>query len=337
MQANQFIKNLIESIPDYKLSSDEEKCIKFEGIEQFIFRKLNSKKFRNSKVPEALEISIKKAINFSVKNNLPIHIVLPFGAYKRWNLPTHPGIDFAEVFNLILMREFLTPIAKAYKYGVILHYYSVELFVERNNRIPQKDIDFYQKDFIFLLEKFKKYLPANMQLKFTNLREEISQEEALKAVEIKVKELKANWPNVEKEVQDIKIKRAKVNCKVDINDPNYNEIILDAVFVHDAFASECWSKNGQIKWINKPDMIVIGHSYTGTWGLHIKSSTSSRVNFWVGIGALKIQDGKYLPTILTYEQFYSLNKEYFTTEKVDFLFKGFSNLSNIICFSGNLN
>jgi hypothetical protein len=303
MDPNAYIKNLVETVPAYNLSSDDKKCIQFEGVEKYIYNKLASNKFRNSAIPEALSDSIKKSVKYCISNKLPIHIMFPFGAYKRWNLPTHPGIDFAEVFNMALLREYLAPIAAGYEHGVILHYYSVELFVERNNHIPQENINFYEHEFLELMKVFTPFLPKNMQFKFTNLREEISQEDALNAVDIKVEELRKNWINIPEKDKELKIKRAKVNCKVDSNSEEYEKVILEAVFVHDAFSSQCWDKGGKVVWITGPDMITIGNSYTGSWGIHIKSSQTSRVNFWVGFGALIQTKNSFLPTILSQEQY----------------------------------
>jgi len=329
MDPNHYIKNLIETVPTYTLTNDDKKCIQFEGIEKYIYNKLASSKFRNSAIPEKLADSMKKSIKHCVTNMLPIHIMFPFGAYKRWNLPSHPGIDFAEVFNMALLREYLAPIAAGYEHGVILHYYSVELFVERNNHIPQNNINFYEHEFLELIAVFTKYLPQNMQFKFTNLREEISQQEAMKAVDIKVEELRKNWINLPEKDKELKIKRAKVNCMVDPNSTDYEKVILEAVFVHDAFSSQCWDKGGKVVWITGPDMITIGNSYTGSWGIHIKSSQSSRVNFWVGIGALQRQDSKLLPTILSYEQFLEINDSKLI-EKISYFRNTFSNLNKIL-------
>ena len=302
MNLNSFLKTYVESIPQYTVNDSDKKCITYEGIKKFIFQRLTSTKYRGSAMPDDLKQFVKQRIDYSVDNKIPIHIVFPFGAYKKWNLPTYPHIDWAEVFNIKYMIEYLSSIATAYKYGVILEYYSVELFVERNSHIPQKDLDIYEKEFKQIINTLSKYAPSALKIKLTNLREEISQQEALSAVVIKAKEFRENWVNISEEEKALKIKRAKVSCAIDENDPNYEATILDAVFVHDAFSSECWTDNGKVEWINKPDMIVVGNSYTSNWGVHIRSSRASRVNFWVGTGILEKRENEFIPSILSYEQ-----------------------------------
>lgn len=325
-----FLKEFVKNFPLNELTSEDKKCITYEGIKKYIFQRITSTKYRVSSMPEDLKQFVKQRIDYCVDNNLPIHIVFPFGAYKKWNLPTYPHIDWAEVFNIKYMVEYLSSIASAYMYGIILEYYSVELFVEKINHIPQKDLDIYEKEFKSMLNILSKYTPKGLTPKFTNLREEISQQEALKTVELKAKKFRENWPDVSEEDKALKIKRAKVSCAVSENTPKYEATILDAVFIHDAFSSECWTNNGKVEWINRPDMIVIGNSYTGNWGIHIKSSRASRVNFWVGTGVLEKRvsnTDEYIPTILSYKQWNKQKKliKYYPLN----LFKDFPNLNKI--------
>lgn len=327
MKIEEFLKTYIGSVHQYQITESETKCIQFEGIEKFIYQKLTSTKYRGIKLPDDLRDFVKLRIDYCIKNNLPIHIVFPFGAYKRWNLPTYPHIDWAEVFNIKYMIEYLSSIASTYKFGVTLEYYSVELFVSKNIKIPQKDLDIYEKEFKNMLNILSKYTPKGLILKFTNLREEIRQDTALKSIDEKVKELRNNWKNVSQEDKELKIKRAKVSYAANENDPNYNEKILEAVLMHDAFSSECWTQNGKIEWINKPDMIVVGNSYTGNWGIHVKSSRTSRVNFWVGIGVLEKRENEFLPTILSYNQ-WNEQKELIEYHSVN-IFRNFTNLNQI--------
>ncbi len=328
MDIKNYIRNFIEEKPKYNLTDEDKKCIEIEGIGAYIYKKLTTTKYKSSSIPKDLEIYVKKVINYSIDNNLPIHIVFPFGAYKKWNLPTYPGIDWAELINIKYLIQYLSSVSEAYKKGVIIEYYSVELFVEKNNHLPQKDIDFYEKEFRLLMEMLQKYAPKGIQLKYTNLREEIAQKEALKAVDIKVEELRKDWGSLPNEEKQIKIKRAKVNCIADPSEPDYDKKIIEAVFVHDAFCSECWTKDGKVLWINKPDMVTIGNSYTGSWGIHIKSSRSSRVNFWIGYGAFIEKENSFIPTILTYSQLESL-KDKIQNYGFNYFNNQFMNLNNI--------
>lgn len=328
MNVHTFLKNLIATAPEYALSDAEQKTIQFEGIDTFIFNKLTSTKYRCSSLGEDLAGLIKTAIKVNTAARKPIQILLPFGAYKLWKLPTQPYPDWAEVFNIVQMREYLAPIASAYEHGVTLTYFSVELFVERNNHIPQKDLDEYQKEFVKLIQYFQRYLPRNLSIEFKNLREDVSQEKALAAVEKKIVELRKDWDTVSTEEKEQKIKRAKVNCKVEKTDPNYDEIIKEAVHVHDAFSSECWAPEGYSPWDYNDGIISLGHSYTTGWGIHVKSSKSSRVIFWVGIGALEKRDKFYLPTILSYEQFKKMNG-IIDFEEIELFGKSFTNLKQI--------
>jgi len=327
MKTEEYLQNLIENIPKYRITQSDSRQIQKEGIKKYTYNKISSAKYRSSSMPQELAKTVEGKIDYAYENHLPIRIVFPFGAYKRWNFPTYPGIDYAEVFNMVLLREYLSQISEFYPYGVTLDYHSVELFVERNNHLPQKDLFFYQDEFRNFLEYFNNYMPKGLEFRFKNLREEISQKDCLDNIEKEMPKLHKEWPKISQKDKELKIKRAKISCKIDEKDPNYEEIIKDAVHVHDAFSNGCWNPDGKAIWNNGLNMIKIGNSYTEDWGIHIKSSKTSRVNFWVGTGVLLKRDALFLPTILSYQQHLSSRKD-ITYSKVGFL-NNFSNLGEI--------
>jgi hypothetical protein len=315
---NDYLKKLIETVPDYQLTEEDKKTIQFEGIEQFIFNKLNSAKYRTSATSDEVKDRIRTAIAYNVRNKLPIQLLLPFGAYKLWKLPTAPYPDWAEVFNIVQLRSYLSPIAKAYKYGVELKYFSVDLFVERINRIPQTNQDKYHREFQKIIKHFQEYLPDNFLLKYERLRDKTSVDKALEAIDSKVTELKKSWDTLPEKEKALKIKRSQVNCKVSAHDPDHDKIIKQSVHAHDAFSSGCWITPENNPWDYHKGVISLGHSYTDSWAIHVKSSASSRVNYWVGIGALLKKDKNYLPTVLSYKQFSKVTDQ-IKKEKIDFL------------------
>jgi hypothetical protein len=328
MKPKYYLKSIIETIPVYTLTNDDRKCIQFEGVEEYIYKKLTSSKYRSSAIAESLEITIRSEIEYCIKNSLPIHIVLPFGAYKRPHLPTSPSVDFAELFNMILMREYLAPIIAGYKKGAIMDYYSVAIFTGRINHISQESLDTYDKDFQKLIKEFSKYCPSNLEFRYSHLSDVISQENAWKSVDIKRLEVDKLWDTYTQEQKDILIKRAKVSCNINESDPNYEKDLMESILDHEAFSTRCWDNNGKIVWRNAPDMVTVGQSYTGSWALHLKSSATSRVNYWVGIGALMKQGESYVPTILSYDQFLE-NKEIINIKEAEISNMNLPNLKSI--------
>jgi hypothetical protein len=303
MDIQKYLKGLIYDKSDYKLSNEDKKTILHEGLGQFIFNKLNSSKFRAQATEANYSQSVKNKIQLSINHNLPIHLTLPFGATKNPYLPTAPGVDWAEVCNLAYLRQYLSPIAKAYKYGVILHYISVSIFEEKVNRIPQKDVKSYDTQFAKLVKFYGKLLPKNLKVKFTRVADEIPQTEINRQLTIKIAELQKNWFKLDPKVREYKLLRAKRNVVIKPGDKHIDKIILNAVWGHDAFCSECWTYT-TAPW-DKKDMITLGHNYTNGWAVHVRSTPGSSVNFWSGIGILEKRGDTFLPTVLSPLQFVS--------------------------------
>jgi len=331
---NTYLNTLITTVPEYVLTPADQKQIAREGIEAYIFNKLNSSKFRSSKMSADVVEEVRSKIQYCVSHKQPLHLSLPFGSYKRVGFPTAPGIDWAEVFNMVWLREYLAPIAAAYEHGVLLTYFSVGLFVEEADRIPQSDVDFYASEFASLVKYMNKYMPKCLKFEFRKLEEEISQKDALKKIAEAMPQLQKNWDELNDDAKKLKVKRALVSLNVEVTKTDIEDldpILLHAILVHDGFSGTVWSDENT-PWAFADDMIALGHSYTNGWAIHVKSSRSSRVNFWVGMGVLLERTGEYIPSILSYEQ-YVESEEKLKKENVD-VFKGeYSNLDSIPVFA----
>lgn len=326
MDIQTFLINSIQDKSQYQLTRDDEKSIQNNGIEWFIFNKLNSSKYKATSIDEEYKKKIQDKIHLCVSNNQPIHISLPFGATKNPNLPTAPHIDWGEVFNIVYIRNYLKPISNAYKYGVILEYVSVAVFEEKVNRIPKKDSDMYDSEFSSLIKHYQQFLPVNFRLNFIRVEDTISRVIAEKRMDLKIAELRKAWPQMSAEIKQNKLFRAKRNCIYDPNDKSADDIILNAVFGHDAFCSECWTTE-PAPW-DKPDMITLGHNYTEGWAIHVRSTTGSSVNFWSGIGVLIKKGDSFIPTVLSPQQ-YDKEKKNITEIKSDLFDKKFKTLQTL--------
>lgn len=326
MNINTFLKELVQSKPEFTPTPEDKKTIEFEGIEKFIYNKLNSSIYKASSITPDYLVKIKDKIHLCINHEVPIHVSIPFGSVKVSTLPTAPGIDWAEVFNLTLVREYLTPIAKMYKYGVKLDYISVAIFEEEMNYFSQKDIALYETEFKKLVDIFCTYLPDNFEINFIRVADLVPKEKTLRMINIKVDELRNNWMKNSEEVRNTKIMRAKRNCCLKPTDKDYDKRILRSIFVHDAFCSECWTLD-YAPW-DKKDMITLGYRYTDGWAVHIRSARASTVNFWSGMGALLKNNDILIPTILSFKQ-YESHKKNIQMEKVDVFNQSFKNLSQV--------
>lgn len=313
MTTANFLTQLIKNRNEYILTESDRKTIQREGIKKFIINVLNSSKYRAQATSEDYLKKVVDKIDLCVNCQVPIHLTLPFGATKNPYLPTAPGIDWAEVFNIAYLREYLAPIARAYKYGILLEYISVGVFEERVNRIPQKDINLYDRQFASLLRFYQKYLPKNFKLIYSRVTDKVPAKEAIRRIDLKIADLRRNWNNQSHEIRDRKILRAQRNCVYDPKAKNAPTILLSSALGHDAFCSECWTTENA-PWDEK-DMITLGHNYTIGWAIHVRSARGSSVNFWSGMGALIKRGKEYIPTVLSPKQLGEF-KSKIKTEKV---------------------
>jgi hypothetical protein len=300
-----YIKQYIEGYRDQMvLSAEEQKTIKFEGINRYIIQKINSTRFKGSSIPQELQSKIETIVDNAVKSSRPIHFTIPFGGFKNPQLSSYPNIDWSEIFNIVQMRDFAIEIAKGYGPGVIIRYFSDEVFVGRMNNMPQDDLDQYNNQLYAAIAYIQRFCPANVQLRYSKIRDEISQNEILKRFDQGIVELKKQWVTLPKEEQTKRIDKSRRNYR--ITDEKYTpeefeQILFESTLVHDAFIFSDWEQG--VQWAFAPDMIPIGNRYTNKWGIHLKSSPSSTAQFWVGFGVLERRADRYIPTILTYNQY----------------------------------
>ena len=306
MKIQDFLHTYIHNSAEYILTKEDKNHILHSGIESYIYRKLTSSTYRASAIGEDYDKKVHEKIAYCVSMGIPIHVSLPFGAAKNPYLPSAPGIDWAEVFTMGYIRNYLKPIAAAYQHGVIIEYISGAVFEEKVNRIPQSDTDTYDSQFRQLLSYYSNHIPANMTVTYSTIEDLIPRSDIERRLETKIEELKIGWPDVSEDIKKSKTMRAKRNCIFDKEGKDVDAIILNAILGHDAFCSECWTDE-PASW-DKENMITLGHNYTRGWAIHVRSAQGSSVNFWSGIGVLKQSNEKLIPTVLSPQQFETIEQ-----------------------------
>jgi len=89
----------------------------------------------------------------AIADRMPIIFTFCFGGYKCHTSPSHPEVDWAELFNLNYFVSYLYPIIKGYQHGVEVEYESEEVSIRFNN-VPQEQTDKYTASFKKLLEYY---------------------------------------------------------------------------------------------------------------------------------------------------------------------------------------
>lgn len=267
--------------------------------------RLLSAKFSGSKQSDGMiSLTLDKLI-YSFENRKPIIFVFGFGGYKNYNSLSFPEVDYAELFHMKYMTEFLWPIITTYKYGVIFEYESEEISIQFNN-VPQKTTDKYTTTFKKLLryfvDKVEEQNGIKLDYKLVIARDMYNPEDLYKKMEEYYPSMLDEFNKLSNEEKEIWIKRARTNFLIkgtedysSFSDNELNNKIIEARVNNECFLAADYDL--RIDFWERPNAI----SLFGTWGktpcasptdggLHLKSTRSSNTDFWIGTGVFKLDD-----------------------------------------------
>ncbi len=267
-------------------------------IEDVIFAKVMSKKFRKLKAGQAAIDVTKKAIHHSVSNQTPIIVNVVFGGNKLWHFAEAPEIDWAEVFTTLYLVKYLKYIASAYEPGAYLEFYSMDVVLESMNNLPPTETDQYSNTFIAMLAWLRQYLPSNVKVGYRRYGQDYSDrsEYIAELDEAKAKvwqELGNKLPTMTNEQKDA----TELNVRLkpgQADDPLWREKVE---WTHLSIER---TKTME-RYIYDPTMIPVCPTYFP--GCITTGSTKrTSAKFWVAVGALE-RDGTSLhETVLTPKQ-----------------------------------
>lgn len=306
MTIQEYIQSEIASSAQYSLSESEERELNTLGIEQFIYKKLTSKKFRKWKVDELSEKQVRRAINLAITNNEPLKFRYPFGGYKLWRLPTAPEVDWAEFFSIAYYCRYLAPIAAAYQPGLELKFSSDDLIIERMDNIPKGDTDRYFDSFKKLLGAFKPQLPTNFTVDIVRIADLYSDTERMEAeLAENVEHFKVEYrDNVDVEKKQKMHRMSELNIRFDgakdltsLSDEEKQTVIEMGPVYHDAYCT--LSKRREFN--RGEDKIVIFTTPIPN-AIAIGTTKASVTKYWTGFGALEPKNDSFQAKILSPKQ-----------------------------------
>ncbi len=332
-----YLQDLLQTSAQYELTDQDQKLIDSKGIEEFIFKKLTSKKFRKWKLQDGCEERTRKAIHLAVSQDKPLEVVFPQGGYKLWRLPSSPGSDWAEFFNMAYLLSYIAPILAAYKPGVRLRYYIHTLLMEKHDNLTTEEIQEYLNSFQYLLEEFTKNSPANLQLGMWKDADFYSREEYFQRLEDGYEGAKQTFEERPSEKKASIIKSGELNIKWDgaedwtvLSAQEKEQKVIDGVLYELVASYNLPEVYDDVKGDDKvlvfvkpsPDFIGIG------------SCKTSATKHWTGFGVLEDRGDKLMPRILSPEQFEkSLSKEHVTVPVS--VLEG-DNFAEVMVFEGEL-
>lgn len=277
-------------------------------LANFIFQTIMSKKFRKYKViPDEYINHIKGAIDNSIKNNLPIEIILPFGGYKLWRLEETPEADWAELFSMMYFAKWLKPITDVYKPGVHFDFSSDDVVVERLNNIPKSDTESYAKSFRLIFNFLETYLPDNFKFTLTPVSSYYSPEEF-------ETELKEKITTMEKELGGLPVLDERHKRMVEMNvrlnpgqdkDPLWREKVE---LLHQSYYTL-----SRRRAYNRSKEKILAFCYRMANCVAVGTTKTSIAKFWPGTGVLKKLGDDFSEYILSPSQ---LNTEKYVWEQI---------------------
>lgn len=288
-------------------------------VVQFLSRLLSAKFSGRKQSDSMIELTLDKLI-YSFLNKQPIIFVFGFGGYKNYNSPSFPEVDYAELFSMKYMTEFLWPIITTYKYGVKFEYESEEISIQFNN-VPQETTDKYTFSFTKLLNYFiKKVEEQNgikLDYKLVIARNMYDPKNLYKKMEEYYPSMLEEFNNLSNEEKEVWIKRSRTNFLIKGNN-DYSNLSVDELnnkFIEARVNNECFlaaDYDLRIDFWERPNAI----SLFGTWGktpcasptdlgLHLKSTRSSNTDFWIGTGVFKLDENNSIleELILSHTQY----------------------------------
>ena len=315
LSVQNYMASLFSTYVPFPLFSDD-KHLAEKSLSTFITKKLFRKKFRKQKVYENAIEDITSKVEKSLKDNKPIYFIIPFGGYKHFWNPSHPYPDWAEIFTLKFLTEYVSPIIEAYKPGVVIEFISEDLVLPRMNNYPESALELYTQDFVRILDTYKKFPPKNLDLRFTRVGDQCDKAKIIKEVETLLPSRWKGWKTYTNERKELELKRSKRAIlwkgKEDLSglSPDEKEKrMIESRLIELAY----YDVEGKPEYIG--DYFTNGY-YIGicfSFGLSpdnsshwltLGSTYASVVDYWIGRGILEQKnDGTFVNRIVSKDQY----------------------------------
>lgn len=335
MKPLDYLRNELQNSAKYTLTDDDKALLEKQGLENFIYAKLTSKKFRKWAVDESSEQQAKRAIQLNVSANQPLEFRYPFGGYKLWRMPSSPEVDWAEFFSIAYYAKYLAPVAAAYKPGIEFKFSSDDIIIERMDNIPVAETDAYFSSFNKLLEQFRQHFPANFKMDIVRIGDLYDDKEAMEQeLAANVERFKQEYATADEEKKQKMYTMSELNIRWDgakdlttLSAQGKRQVIEMGPIYHDAYCA--LSKRREFN--RGEDKIVIFATVIPN-AIAVGTTKSSVTKFWTGFGILEADSGDFKSRILSPSQLEALEGQRFELVPINWF--GMQNFKDIRTYSG---
>ena len=309
-----YLKDLFRKFEPYRISQTDESASK-RDLAQFLTHKLLAKRFRKQKVHETTYQDIANKVKGSLEQNIPFHFVIPFGGYKHFWNPSHPEPDWAEVFTLRFLYDWVAPILALHRPGAVIEFISEDMILTRMNNYPPGSLDQYSKAFALLLNTFKKSAPKNLDLRFFRLGEKFDKVEIIKQVEDLLPERWKNWEKYSEQEKQMELKRSVRsvfwNGEKDLtklSDEEKQRKIIESRLIELAYYDIEAKPEFLGDYYMEQNHIPICFSFglspdNSTHWITLGSTYASTVDYWIGRGILEEREDGFINRVVSREQY----------------------------------
>lgn len=284
-----------------------------KSLKEQILNRLFSRKWsRKAQYEEAKKYTEEKVDNI-LNKNLDFLFCFCFGGYKHFWSPTYPEPDWAEIFTIKYLMEYVLPIAETQKKNVKIEFESEEVALTYMNNTPQEGMDKYNDAFKKLINYVNEKTKYPIDLSVVLARDFYDKEELLNKMYDYLPEVQERFNKLNVEEKEIRLKRAETNIMWDgkenltnISQEEKEKFIYDSRTLNEAFLDIDYELRGK-EYFEKENLIpLLGSFGLGAGGelwLHLASNKSSLVDFWAGIGILEVREDKIIEKTISKKQF----------------------------------
>lgn len=313
MNVEEYLDTLFSNINPYELSEEEARRASRDKA-GYILGKLARKSYRR-KLTDKTRNNLGNKIDYFIRNNKPIHFTIPFGGYKHFWNPSHPQVDWAELFNFRFLTDYVLPILAVHKSGVVIEYLSEDLIINKMNNYPPERLEEYTKSFREILSWYCQFLPENLEIKYTRISDLFDKRKMIAETEKLIPLKYADYEKLSEVDKKAETHRSQRSIMWDgdesleeLSDDEKQSRILKSRMVELAYYDVEDSSDFLDGYLWKEDNIMIwfsgGLSTDNIFeDLTLASSPGSCVDFWIGRGIVTINNDKFRNTIFSKNQY----------------------------------
>ena len=308
IKVNDYINNELLNFNNIHTNPLEGKDLKDKILNRLFSRKWS----RKAQFEDAKKYTSEK-VDFILNNHLDFLFCFCFGGYKHFWSPTYPEPDWAEIFTIKYLMEYVLPISEVYDKRTQIEFESEEVALTYMNNTPQEGMDRYNKAFKSLIDYVNDKVNYPIDLSVVLARDFYDKDELLSKMYEYLPTVQERFNSLTDEEKEVRLKRAETNImwngKEDLrnlSDKDRKEYIYNSRTLNESFLDIDYELRGK-EYFEKDNLIpLLGSFGLGAGGelwLHLASNSSSMVDFWAGMGILEVRDDKIIEKTISHKQY----------------------------------